>query len=319
MRGRAARDRAGQGLAADRHRRPPLHRRRLLALVQRPRPSPPGDRPGGPRPARPGGALDDARPHPPRGGGAGGEAGRDRPARAEPGLLLRLGLDRDRDRPEDGVPVPAAARRPAHATDLVRAPSRRLPRRHDRVGLGRRDRPLPRHLPAAAVRGPRRRARRRRRPRAHARRPRGRDRGGDRRAAGPGGGGDDRPPARLSAGGAGAVRPLRRAADLRRGGDRLRPHRDDVRLRAGGRRARPALRRQGADRRLPAARRDAGHGADLRGVPRRSRGPAHVLPRPHLHRQSRSPAPPRSPASRPSSASRPSPACSRRSASSAIS
>ena len=58
-------------------------------------------------------------------------------------------------------------------------------------------------------------------------------------------------------GGARALRPLRRAADLRRGGDRLRPHRDDVRLRAGGRRARPPLPRQGADRRLPAAGGDA--------------------------------------------------------------
>ena len=54
-----------------------------------------------------------------------------------------------------------------------------------------------------------------------------------------------------------ALRPLRRAADLRRGRDRLRPHRHDVRLRAGGRRARPAVPRQGPHRRLPAAGRDA--------------------------------------------------------------
>ena len=38
-----------------------------------------------------------------------------------------------------------------------------------------------------------------------------------------------------------ALRPPRRAADLRRGRDRLRAHRDDVRLRAGGGLARPAL------------------------------------------------------------------------------
>ena len=40
-----------------------------------------------------------------------------------------------------------------------------------------------------------------------------------------------------------ALRPARRAADLRRGRDRVRSHRHDVRLRAGGRLARPALRR----------------------------------------------------------------------------
>ena len=94
-----------------------------------------------------------------------------------------------------------------------------------------------------------------------------------------------RPPARLPARASRALRPLRGAADLRRGGDRLRPHRDDVRLRAGGGRARPALPRQGADRRLPAARGDAGDRADLRRLPRRARGGAHLLPRPHLHRQ----------------------------------
>ena len=81
------------------------------------------------------------------------------PARPAAGLLLGLGLDRDRDRAEDGLPVLAAARRPARAPHLVRPPARRLPRRHDRLGLGRRHRPLPRHLPAAAVRRPRRRAR----------------------------------------------------------------------------------------------------------------------------------------------------------------
>ena len=47
--------------------------------------------------------------------------------------------------------------------DRVRLPARRLPRRHDRLGLRRRDRPVPRDVPAAAVRDPPRRARRRRR------------------------------------------------------------------------------------------------------------------------------------------------------------
>ena len=45
----------------------------------------------------------------------------------------------------------------------------------------------------------------------------------------------------------------RRAADLRRGGDRLRPHRHAVRVRAVRAAARPAVPRQGAHRRLPAA------------------------------------------------------------------
>ena len=44
----------------------------------------------------------------------------------------------------------------------------------------------------------------------------------------------------------------------------------DVRLRARGRRARLPVRRQGPDRRLPAARGDAHHRAGLRGLPRRA-------------------------------------------------
>ena len=235
------------------------------------------------------------------------------PAGADPRLLLGLRLDRGRDRAEDGLPVPAAARRPARAAHLLRPPARRLPRRHDRLGLGRRHRPLPRHLPAAALRCPCRRARRRRRPRAGARRPRRGDRGGDRRAAGPGRRRDAHPPARLPARGARAVRPLRRAADLRRGRDRLRPHRDDVRLRAGGRRARPALPRQGPHRRLPAARGDAGDRADLRGLPRRARGASAPSSTATPTPATRSPAPPPWPASRPSRPSGRSSACSRRS------
>ena len=97
-----------------------------------------------------------------------------------------------------------------------------------------------------------------------------------------------------------ALRPLRRAADLRRGGDRLRPHRDDVRLRAGGRRAGPDVPRQGPHRRLPAAGGDAGHGADLRGLPRRSRTSSAPSSTATPTPATRSPAPPRSPASRPS-------------------
>ncbi len=91
--------------------------------------------------------------------------------------------------------------------------------------------------------------------------------------------------ARLPARGAGALRLPRRAADLRRGRDRLRPHRHDVRLRAGARRARLPLPRQGPDERLHAARGDADDGAHLRGLPRRAPGLPHLLPRPHVHRQ----------------------------------
>ena len=136
-------DRVGRGDRADRHRRPPLSRRRLLALVQRPRPSAPGDRRRDSRAARPRRPLDDARPLPPRGGRARRPAGRDRPRGAQPGLLLGLRLDRRRGRPQDGLPVLAAPGRPARPEDVVHLPRGRLPRGHDRVGLGRRDAPLP--------------------------------------------------------------------------------------------------------------------------------------------------------------------------------
>ena len=158
------------------------------------------------RAARPRRPLDHARPLPPRRRRAGGAPGRDRPARPLPRLLLRLRLDRGRDRPEDGLPVPGPARRRARPPHLLRQAARGLPRRHDRLGLGRRHRPLPRRLRAAAVRDPRRRARRRRRPRARPRRPRRGGRGGDRRAAGPGRGRDPGPAARLPARGPRALR-----------------------------------------------------------------------------------------------------------------
>ena len=115
-----------------------------------------------------------------------------------------------------------------------------------------------------------------------------------------------------------AVRELcdraRRPADLRRGRDRLRPHRDDVRLRAGARGARLPLPRQGADRRLPAARGDARDRARLRGLPRRrtrTTAPSSTAtPTP----ATRSPARRRSPASRSFERSRRCCGCSRRSA-----
>ena len=135
----------GRGRLPDRRRGAPLPRRRLLALVQRPRPSPPGHRRAPSREQlEQGRPLDHARPLPPRRRRAGRAPGRDRAAGALARLLLGLRLDRDRDRAEDGLPVPAAARRPARPPHLLRPPARGLPRRHDRLGLGRRHRPLPR-------------------------------------------------------------------------------------------------------------------------------------------------------------------------------
>ena len=283
--GGAADDRGGRGDRADRLGGASLSGRRLLALVQRPRPSTSGDRRGGARAARPRRPLHDARPLPPRSGRARRAAGRDRALRTEPRLLLRLRVHGGRGRPEDGVPVLAAPRRPARPEDLVHLPRGRLPRGHDRLGLGRRDAPLPLHLRPAALRRPSGEARRCRRHRPAARHARGGGRGGRSRAARAGGGRHAHPSARIPARRPAALRPPWGPADLRRGRDRLRPHGDDVRLRAGGRLARPALRRQGPDRRLSAARRHARDGADLRGVPRRALRIQDLLPRPHLHRQ----------------------------------
>ena len=70
------------------------------------------------RAARQGRPLDHARPLPPRRRRAGGRAlVEHRAAGALAGLLLGLGLDGDRDRAEDGLPVPAAARRPARRAE----------------------------------------------------------------------------------------------------------------------------------------------------------------------------------------------------------
>ena len=187
----------GAGLAAVRHRRQRLHRRRVVAVVHRPRPRPSRDRRRGARAARPRGALDDARPLAPRRGAAGRAPGGDRAGGPGARVLLRQRLHGRRGGREDGLPVLAAAR--PDAADRVHLPARRLPRRHDRLGLGRRDRPLPRDLPQAAVRDPPRRARGRRRHAAAAggaRRARGRR---DRRAARAGSGGHDRAPRGLPA------------------------------------------------------------------------------------------------------------------------
>ena len=86
-----------------------------------------------------------------------------------------------------------------------------------------------------------------------------------------------------------------------------------VRVRAGGRGARLPLPRQGPDRRLPAARRDADDRARLRGLPRRARASSAPSSTATPTPATRSPAPPRSRRSRSSSASARSSGWSRRS------
>ena len=127
-----------------------LHRRRLVAVVQRPRPPPSGHRHRHQGPARPRRALDDARPLARAGGQAGQAPGRHRARRAQPRLLLRQRVDRVRDRAEDGLPVPPPARRVVALR--VRLPARQLPRRHARLGLGGRHRALPLAVSPAALR-----------------------------------------------------------------------------------------------------------------------------------------------------------------------
>ena len=231
---------AREGTHAVRHRGQRVHRRRLLAVVQRPRPPPPGDRRGGARAARPRRAHDDARPLATRRRSS--SAAATASTIAPPGLSRVFYSDNGSTAAEIALKMAfqywqhSAATR-AHQFVCLR---RRLPRRHARVGLGRRHRPLPRAVPAAAVRAPMARAGRRRRP----------ARGCSTSTASEiaaviveplvqGAAGHARPPDGLPARGARAVRRARRAADLRRGGDRLRPHRHDVRLRAGGRGAGP--------------------------------------------------------------------------------
>ena len=113
-----------------------------------------------------------------------------------------------------------------------------------------------------------------------------RDRGGHRRAARPGRGRHPRPPARLPARGARALRPARRASHLRRGRDRLRPHRA---------RCSPASRRASTPDLLCVAKGITGGYLPLAATLTTERvyegflgaheRVPHLLPRPHLHRQ----------------------------------
>ena len=225
-------------------------------------------------------------PHPSARDRAGGTARRARPRRpAHAGLPLRQRLDGRRGRAEDGRAVVAPARRDSDRSGFI-CLARRLPRRHARLRVGRRHRPLPRRLPPAAVRVLAGRPRRRRPHGASCSRPTG-----DRCAAviveplvQGAAGMLVHPPGYLRRG-ARAVRCTRDPADLRRGRDRLRAHGTDVRLRARGRGARLPLRRQGRHGRLSPARGHAHDRGRLRGLPRRPRGAPDLLPRPHVHGQ----------------------------------
>ena len=128
-----------------------LHRRRLLAVVQRPRPPPPGastSRSGtsstASRTRRCSASPTRRRPSWPSAWST------SRPTGCSRVFFSDNGLDRVRDRAEDGLPVPPPARRVVALG--LRLPARQLPRRHARLGLGGRDRALPLALPPAALR-----------------------------------------------------------------------------------------------------------------------------------------------------------------------
>ena len=227
-------DRA-EGHELDRRRRPPLPRRDLVAVGEHARPPRPRARRRAPRAARPRRALHDARQRQPRRG----RARRRRSPRVVPVddphfLFASDGAVGGRAGAEDRVPVLGEPRRRRpHDVPRVR---RRVPRRHHRRALGRRRRLRHRRVrPAALPRAARARASpipTASTPRvAMVARARRRARGGDRRAARAGRGrACSSPTATALARARRRVPRARRAADLRRGRDRLRPHRHAVRV-----------------------------------------------------------------------------------------
>ena len=101
---RAAGGRPGRGhVPLVDSRRPPLPRRRLLAVGHRARARRAGDRRRDPRPARPARPHDLPRPDPRAGHRAGRAAAGDRPGRADPGVLRRR-RRRQRSRPRSRWP-----------------------------------------------------------------------------------------------------------------------------------------------------------------------------------------------------------------------
>ena len=147
----AADRRARRGHRPDRRRGPPLHRRRLVALVQRPRPPPP--RASTPpcatsstaSPTRRCSACRTARR----------SSWRERLVEiAPPGLTRVFYSDSGSTATEIALKMAFQywqQRGGERRQPLRRAPER-LPRRHDRLGVGRRHRPVPLDVPPAAVR-----------------------------------------------------------------------------------------------------------------------------------------------------------------------